>query len=428
MQTDAFQFLTLQNGGRIIRALFEIAMSRRAATTALVLLSLSKAIEKRLWPYDHPLRQFELKQEVLYNLSRFADDLPIADLANSNADDLGVLVHMNRVHGQAILTAARQFPTVTIRHELRPLSHDLLEVSLSLERTFEWNDRLHGSSEPFWVWAEDHTGSQILQFANVLLRSTTSAFKLDFVVPIKGTRPPFLTIRVCSDHWIGAEDTLTIDLDHLAMPDASTVHTPLLDLPFLSLSNVRDAQLKAAYPEISSFNAIQTEVFWSMYHAQTSLLLSAPSGSGKSTLVEMAIWCVSRFPQIVLGPTLTICLPSHLGAPCGKTRPREYSSSSLVETGLETSPVDFARGSVEAKPPTSLSFSVPPTFRLPPAHRIRPSACPTRVLSPLRSLVPQRPSMPGRRVSTSSSSTTCTSSTPSSKSSLPGFSRSQRRA
>lgn len=282
----------MQNGGRIIRALFEIAMSRRAATTALVLLSLSKAIEKRLWPYDHPLRQFELKQDVLYNLGRFADDLPISDLARSNPDDLGVLLHMNRTHGQALLTAARQFPAVTIHHELRPLSHDLLEVSLRLERTFEWNDRLHGSSLPFWVWAEDHTGSQILQFANVLLRPTTSVFKLDFVVPIKGSRPPFISIRVCSDHWMGAEDTLEIDLDRLVMPPASTAHTTLLDLPFLPLGSLADARLKNAYPEISSLNAIQTQAFWPLYHSQDNVLLCGPSGSGKSTMGEIAAWCV----------------------------------------------------------------------------------------------------------------------------------------
>jgi len=258
-----------------------------------VLLSLSKAIEKRLWPYDHPLRQFELKQDVLYNLGRFADDLPIADLAHSNADDLGVLLHMNRTHGQALLTAARQFPAVTIHHELRPLSHDLLEVSLRLEKTFEWNDRLHGSSLPFWVWAEDHTGSQFLQFANVLLRPTTSNFRLDFVVPIKGSRPPSISIRVCSDHWMGAEDVLVIDLDQLVMPPASANHTALLNLPFLPLAGVPDRRLGVAYPEIASLNSIQSQTFWPIYHAQENVLLCAPSGSGKSTMAELAAWYVS---------------------------------------------------------------------------------------------------------------------------------------
>ena len=48
-----------QNAGRIIRALFEIALSNKWAKASHVLVGLSKVIEKRMWPdVDHPLRQF----------------------------------------------------------------------------------------------------------------------------------------------------------------------------------------------------------------------------------------------------------------------------------------------------------------------------------------------------------------------------------
>jgi activating signal cointegrator complex subunit 3 len=43
---------------RIFRALFEIAISRHWITLGTKLLNLCKMVEKRLWGFYHPLRQF----------------------------------------------------------------------------------------------------------------------------------------------------------------------------------------------------------------------------------------------------------------------------------------------------------------------------------------------------------------------------------
>ncbi|TFY83832.1 hypothetical protein EWM64_g204 [Hericium alpestre] len=118
-----------QNAGRIVRALLEIAISRKWANVSTVLMGMSKAIEKRLWPFDQPLRQFELKQDIFYNLERWADDYSVVDLASMTAKDLGDLVHLNERHGKAILDAAKQFPTVEISYNLRPLGPDVLKIA-----------------------------------------------------------------------------------------------------------------------------------------------------------------------------------------------------------------------------------------------------------------------------------------------------------
>jgi len=56
----------LQNATRIIRALFEMALRRNWPLMAGRLLKLSKVVEKRLWDWEHPLRQFShLSGEVL---------------------------------------------------------------------------------------------------------------------------------------------------------------------------------------------------------------------------------------------------------------------------------------------------------------------------------------------------------------------------
>lgn len=52
-----------QNSSRIMRALFEIALSRNWGPTASVILSLCKSIDRRLWSFQHPLLQFELDRK-----------------------------------------------------------------------------------------------------------------------------------------------------------------------------------------------------------------------------------------------------------------------------------------------------------------------------------------------------------------------------
>jgi len=56
----------LQNAARIIRGVFEVALRRNWPLMSGRLLKLSKIVEKRLWDWEHPLRQFAyLPAEVL---------------------------------------------------------------------------------------------------------------------------------------------------------------------------------------------------------------------------------------------------------------------------------------------------------------------------------------------------------------------------
>ncbi|KAG9047806.1 hypothetical protein FS837_001462 [Tulasnella sp. UAMH 9824] len=172
-----------QNAGRIIRALLEIALSQKWAKTTAVLMAMSKAIEKRMWPYEHPLTQSGLSRDLLYNLQQWADELSVHDLVVQSAADLGKLVHLNEKHGQALLRAAREFPTATIKCNLRPETPDLLKMSITIEPAFKWSEKVHGSVERIWIWVEDEGGVHILQWAQLALRQTTKVMKTDFVVP-----------------------------------------------------------------------------------------------------------------------------------------------------------------------------------------------------------------------------------------------------
>jgi antiviral helicase SLH1 len=284
-----------QNGGRIIRAVLEIAISKKWSNVTAVLLELSKAVETRLWPFDHPLKQFKLKADTLYNLEKWADEWSVSQLAGYDAATLGGLVHLNEQHGRAIVNAAKQFPSVQILYGLQPIAADILKICLKVKRAFEWNSAVHGTSEHFWIWIEDDTGLNILQLSRLTFRETTDTLQIDFFISIpQGHAPPFLTIRSVSDHWVGAEDNINIAMDSLIMPPASPPHTRLLHLPFLSMDELEGFSIlkKIFSRRLHTFNNLQTQYFWNLVRARRHSLLCAPSGSGKSTVVHMLIWYV----------------------------------------------------------------------------------------------------------------------------------------
>ncbi|KAF8265108.1 Sec63-domain-containing protein [Lactarius quietus] len=294
-----------QNAGRIARALLEIVISKKWASTSAVLMGISKAIEKRLWPFDQPLKQFGLKQDVYYGLERWADDYTASQL-------LGQLVHLNPIHGQAILDAAKQLPAVQVSYSLRPLGPDVLRIDTHVRSTFSWSSR-HGPVEPFWLWIEDHEEKDILQLSYLLLRQSTEVLDVSFVISIPEEQiPPFVTIRAVSERWMGAEDEIKVPFDDLVMPSRSNSHTPRLDLPFLSLSILQNDILRELFAaKLRTLNAIQTQAFWSIVNTQSNALLCAPTGSGKSILGHiLSCETLARLPSqgyvLVIAPRRSI--------------------------------------------------------------------------------------------------------------------------
>lgn len=280
-----------QNGGRIVRAMLEIATRRKWAYTTTRLLELSKSIEKQLWSYEQPLRQFDLKPDVLYALDRYADEYTVSELAAMEPADLGHLIHSNEQHGRALVNAAKQLPAVDITYKLRPIGHDLLRISVRTRRHFEWNTKVHGTSEPFSLWVEDHDGVTILHLVELMFHPDTIFVDAEFVITIHGDTPPeSITIRYLSDRWLGAELDIPVKLESLKMPAKMECQTKRHNLPFLPISAVVENSCAGAFSHRFQFlNAIQTQVAWGLLRTTLNTLVCAPSGCGKTLLVELLI-------------------------------------------------------------------------------------------------------------------------------------------
>ncbi|EFX02787.1 dead deah box DNA helicase [Grosmannia clavigera kw1407] len=290
-----------QQAGRIMRALFLMALNRRWGHQCHVILSLCKAVEQRVWPYAHPLRQFEQQQRIPKAVLAVLDSKPltttsIGALRDMEAGELGSLVH-NQAAGSKLARVLRSFPTLAVEATIAPLNRDVLRVRLVLQADFRWDEQMHGSSEAYYVWVEHSETAQMYHHEYFILsrRRLHEAHELSFTIPLAEPLPSQIYVRAVSDRWLGAETVTPVSFQHLIRPDTESVYTELLALQPLPISALANPVLEAIYAErFRFFNPMQTQIFHTLYHSSANVLLGSPTGSGKTVAAELAMWWAFR--------------------------------------------------------------------------------------------------------------------------------------
>lgn len=285
-----------QNAARICRALFMIALNRGWGYQCQVLLSMCKAIEKQIWPFEHPFHQFDLPLPVLKNLDEKAPSSNIESLREMEPAEIGSLVH-NQKMGNTISRLLDNFPLLTVEAEIAPLNRDVLRMKLFLYPEFVWNDRHHGTSESYWVWVENSDNSEIYHHEYFILsrKKMHDSHELNFTIPLADPLPSQIYVRVISDRWLGAETVQPVSFQHLIRPDTESVYTDLLDLQPLPIAALNNPLLEELYGQrFQFFNPMQTQIFHTLYHTSNNVLLGSPTGSGKTVAAELAMWWAFR--------------------------------------------------------------------------------------------------------------------------------------
>ncbi|KAK4043400.1 Sec63 Brl domain-containing protein [Parachaetomium inaequale] len=284
-----------QQAGRICRALFMIALNRRWGYQCLVLLSMAKSIEKRLWAFQHPFHQFDLPKPVLNNLEA-KDSLAIESMREMEPAEIGNLVN-NYKMGTKIAKLLDNFPTLSVEAEIAPLNRDVLRIKLYVTPDFRWNDHLHGTSESYYIWVENSDSSEIYHHEFFLLnrRKLHDDHELNFTIPLSDPLPDQIYVRAVSDRWLGAETVTAVSFQHLIRPDTESVYTDLLNLRPLPIAALKNQALEEIYAQrFQFFNPMQTQLFHTLYHRPANVLLGSPTGSGKTVAAELAMWWAFR--------------------------------------------------------------------------------------------------------------------------------------
>ncbi|KAG8425450.1 activating signal cointegrator 1 complex subunit 3 [Metarhizium acridum] len=284
-----------QQSGRICRALFMLALNRRWGHQCLVLLTLSKSIEKRIWPFQHPLHQFDLPKPVLNQLDA-KENLTMETMKEMEPAEIGGLVH-NHSAGKTISRFLNYFPTVHVEAEIAPLNRDVLRIKLYVIPDFSWKDQIHGTSESFYIWVENSDTSEIYHHEFFILnrRKLHDEHELNFTIPLSDPLPTQIYVRAVSDRWLGAETVTPVSFQHLIRPDTESVYTDLLNLQPLPISALKNPGLEEIYAQrFQFFNPMQTQIFHTLYHTSANVLLGSPTGSGKTVAAELAMWWAFR--------------------------------------------------------------------------------------------------------------------------------------
>ncbi|KAG8388728.1 hypothetical protein BUALT_Bualt02G0155500 [Buddleja alternifolia] len=275
---------------RIMRALFEICLRRGWSEMSSFMLEYCKAVDRQVWPHQHPLRQFDrdVSAEILRKLEERGVDLD--HLYEMQEKDIGALIRY-APGGKLVKQYLGYFPMVQLFATVSPITRTVLKVDLTITPEFVWKDRFHGTSQRWWILVEDSENDHIYHselFTLTKRMAKGEPQKLSFTVPIFEPHPPQYFIRAISDSWLHGESFYTISFQNLALPEAHTTHTELLDLKPLPVTALGNGTYESLY-KFTHFNPIQTQAFHVLYHTDQNVLLGAPTGSGKTISAELAM-------------------------------------------------------------------------------------------------------------------------------------------
>jgi activating signal cointegrator complex subunit 3 len=290
-----------QNGGRIARGLFEIALRKGLPDAASLLLKLCKEIDLRLWSTLHPLRQFpQLSDALVYKLEQ--RELSVERLLEMEASEISAITRVPAATA-GILSCLEQIPYLEVESSVQPITRTIIRIKVTLTANFRWNDKVHGQVQPFWLWVES-PGEGVLHHEYVLLRKKENRqpTEITFTVPISHPVPPQYVLHVCSDRWLGSDNSVALSFKHLILPQLYPPHTTLLDLQPLPVAALQNTDYQKLFP-YAYFNPIQTQIFHTLYHSDQNVLLGAPTGSGKTVAAELAVLRLMRET-----PHLKVCV------------------------------------------------------------------------------------------------------------------------
>jgi len=286
----------VQNSSRILRGLFEITLKKGWCGVSKMILDLCKMIDHQMWHFESPLRQLNiLHPETLKKIEE--RDWQPEEIIDMSIGELASVLGNAQI-AKVAHRVASQFPKLDFDIEVQPITASIIRINITLIPCFSWSDKVHGDSQPFWIWIED-TENQFIYHSEYYmltkrLHNSKEPIVISCIIPIPNPPPSQFFLHYISDRWLGSEDKIPISFRHLVLPQQSrVVNTELLDLQPLPVQALKNPEFEKLF-KFSHFNPIQTQVFHTLYYTNHNVLLGSPTGSGKTICSELAMFKVFR--------------------------------------------------------------------------------------------------------------------------------------
>jgi activating signal cointegrator complex subunit 3 len=123
---------------------------------------------------------------------------------------------------QLVVQCLQHFPRVILSANVSPITRTVLQVVLTITPDFVWKDKIHGTTDRWWIWVEDSENEHIYHSELFILTRKMVAEgsqTLTFTIPIFEPLPSQYYIRAVSDTWLQAEALHTVSFQHLILPE-----------------------------------------------------------------------------------------------------------------------------------------------------------------------------------------------------------------
>jgi pre-mRNA-splicing helicase BRR2 len=117
-----------------------------------------------------PLRQFgsrKIPEEVIKKIEK--KNFPFERFYDLNHYEIAELIRMPKM-GNVIHKYVHQFPKLELSVHIQPITRSTLRVELTITPDFQWDQKIHGHSEAFWILVEDVDSEVILHHEYFLLK------------------------------------------------------------------------------------------------------------------------------------------------------------------------------------------------------------------------------------------------------------------
>lgn len=283
-----------QSAGRLLRALYEIALLQKWSALAKSILNMCKMVENRMWLNNSPLRQFGgvVPQQVIRATEM--SHLPWPRYFQLTAEELGEALSLK---GNAQLTKdyVDSFPKIDLQYVVQPINDKYMRVQVEALPEWKWVTGL--SQERFLVVLEDCNGGKVLyhQEFTVKKRNIGQPHVVEMMVPIQSPLEPNYMLSFISEKWVNCTWKCPVLLSDVIIPKGGA--------HFMD-SDVNLVLTDGMFP-FEYFNKVQSAVFDAVYNTNENVFVGACKGDGKTVLAELAIlkhWKENRGKVVFINP------------------------------------------------------------------------------------------------------------------------------